>query len=576
MRFDLQPPRVGKAKRLTNPRAIRPLACIVVGLVGVMALTAVTGFALTSTRQAKLHEAMLVNRQLRNLEIALINAETGVRGYVITGKIEYLEPYRAGLEALDELSPGLLPEVDAYAGPDAGARDGSTATRTLVTLRQAWQAAVTQAEARALPEAQASLEAMHTKALMDAMRRRIGGLLAQRDHENDHVWARIGVEQDWVLLLNLMGAATAIGALIYAFDQAIRDAARRLRAVEEQTLAARQIELLLVMAEMLQSATDRDDANEVLRSSAAQLMPGLDGALYVFNASRDRLDLSTCWTAEDGPPVTAPWPDHIGPASCWALKRGKPHRNEAAHGALRCAHLQDARPALEIPMVARGEIYGLLELSAAGAEAGQRLEQARPMAAALADSMSLALSSISMREKLRNQALRDPLTGLYNRRFLEEMLERLAADTGRRKVGLSAVMLDLDHFKSLNDQFGHATGDAVLRQAANVILATIRTTDVACRFGGEEIALLMPDCDLDVALAKAEQVREAIAGMSRDGKLPSVTASLGVACVPETTGRAEELLGAADAALYGAKQQGRNRVVAAPLRTHGPVLVASA
>ena len=224
-------------------------------------------------------------------------------------------------------------------------------------------------------------------------------------------------------------------------------------------------------------------------------------------------------------------------------------------------------------MAARGEVYGLLEMTASGPDAPERLVAARPIAAALADSMSLALSSISLREKLRNQALRDPLTGLYNRRFLEEMLDRVADDTDRRRASFSVVMLDLDHFKTLNDQFGHATGDAVLRQVANVILNTLRSSDVACRYGGEEIALLMPDCNLEVAMSKADLIRMAIADASSDGRLPSVTASLGVSCLPETCGRPEELLAAADAALYLSKQQGRNRVTAAPVRMNGPTLV---
>jgi diguanylate cyclase (GGDEF)-like protein len=292
----------------------------------------------------------------------------------------------------------------------------------------------------------------------------------------------------------------------------------------------------------------------------------------VFNNSRDRLDLATSWGCGGTDREAGPQPDHITPASCWALKRGKPHRNAAGIGALRCAHAVPGVVSLEIPMAARGEVYGLLELEAEGEDAEARLLDIQQIAGALADAMSLALSSISLRERLRNQALRDPLTGLYNRRFLEEMLERLTLEAERRRSPLAVMMIDLDHFKLLNDQFGHATGDAVLRQTATIITTSLRATDVACRYGGEELAILMPDCGVESALAKAELIRLSITAMSKDGRLPHVSASFGIACTPETTARAEDLLPAADAALYVAKQQGRDRVVAAALRGQPPKL----
>jgi diguanylate cyclase (GGDEF)-like protein len=210
-------------------------------------------------------------------------------------------------------------------------------------------------------------------------------------------------------------------------------------------------------------------------------------------------------------------------------------------------------------------LHGLIEIVGDGEDAEARLNRIRPIAAAIGDAMSLALSSMALRERLRNQALRDALTGLYNRRFLEETLERMALDSERRKSPVSAIMIDLDHFKRLNDVHGHAAGDTVLREVAKAIVTCLRQTDVACRYGGEEITVLMPDCPLAMAEKKAEQIRARIAEVSA-GEGLSVTASLGVASHPETSGRAE-LLSMADAALYEAKQRGRNRVVVAPIRS---------
>ena len=204
-------------------------------------------------------------------------------------------------------------------------------------------------------------------------------------------------------------------------------------------------------------------------------------------------------------------------------------------------------------------------IAAAGGDATARLEEIRPVANAMGDAMSLALSSIDLRERLRNLALRDGLTNLYNRRFLEEMLERLCADAERRKASVSAIMLDLDHFKVVNDQHGHAAGDAVLREVAAGILSCLRSVDVVCRYGGEEFAIILPDCSVANAAANAEQIRGRLHDRTTAGGLP-VTVSLSVASIPETCGRQLELIPQADAALYAAKQQGRDRVAVAPLR----------
>lgn len=219
-------------------------------------------------------------------------------------------------------------------------------------------------------------------------------------------------------------------------------------------------------------------------------------------------------------------------------------------------------------MMARGEVYGLLNVLAAGDDAEQKIGEVAALAGAIADAMSLALSNIALREKLRTQALRDPLTSLYNRRYMEDVLERYANLAERNGSPLSAIMIDLDHFKRLNDEHGHAVGDAVLRAAALAIVGAIRPSDVACRYGGEELVVLLPDCSLAEALGKAELLRARIESLS-DIHGTRITASLGVATMPETTSNMTEILPSADAALYRAKQGGRNRVEAAVRRPEG-------
>ncbi len=170
-----------------------------------------------------------------------------------------------------------------------------------------------------------------------------------------------------------------------------------------------------------------------------------------------------------------------------------------------------------------------------------------------------------LREKLHEQAMRDRLTGLYNRHYVQEWfgLELLRAQRHGRPV--AAIMLDIDHFKRFNDSFGHEAGDLVLRELAGVLRRLARQSDVASRYGGEEFLVLLPECPFDAALRRAERMREDVAKLELrydDRPLGPVTVSLGVAVFPDHASESEELLRHADEALYLAKQTGRNRVVA--------------
>ena len=362
--------------------------------------------------------------------------------------------------------------------------------------------------------------------------------------------------------------------IAWAGPLALREINKRRQATLSAQEARSQVEVLFDMTDMLQSALGYGDANAVLRATAAKLMPGLGGALYVFNNSGDRLELSSSWALPDAVQPA----DVISQSQCWALKRGKPHLNHADSDTLRCEHHDLAAMALEIPMMARGEVYGLLTIQADGDDAEARLKAVSSVAAALADAMSLALANIALREKLRTQALRDPLTGLYNRRYLEDVLERYSNLAERNESPLSVVMIDLDHFKRLNDELGHAVGDAVLCEVAAAIVGTIRQCDVACRYGGEELVVLLPDCGMTEALAKAEMLRARIERLSENHDT-RITASCGVATFSETS-KAGDLLSDADAALYRAKAEGRNRIVSAaklaPVRAVEPKPTAKA
>ncbi|MBD60194.1 MAG: hypothetical protein CL808_08765 [Citromicrobium sp.] len=318
-----------------------------------------------------------------------------------------------------------------------------------------------------------------------------------------------------------------------------------------------QIEELFSMTDTLQSANSNADAAQVLRATSRKLLPGCGVCLYVFNNSRDRLDLVDCWDMPEGYEAA----ESLVPSNCWALKRGKDHVNNPHEGSLCCSHYIGEVASIEVPMMARGQVFGLLVLGDRGGRC-DNVDRARRIARALADSTSLALSNIALREQLRTQSLRDPMTGLYNRRYMEDTLDRFVALAQRQGQPTSVLMIDLDNFKVLNDEHGHAKGDAVLKDVAAQIVGALRPSDVVCRYGGEELLVILPDCGLDDAMMRAEQVRARIEALS-DPHGALVSASLGVASLPENAKSSADLLAASDAALYEAKALGKNQVQAA-------------
>lgn len=364
------------------------------------------------------------------------------------------------------------------------------------------------------------------------------------------------------LLVAAITACFTFTVSVYAGRHAIDTMEERLTLLNQSREAGQQVEELFAMTDMLQAAEDHDDAGAVLMATAQRLLPEFSGALYVFNNSRDRLDLAKSWNENEGFETAAT----LLPGNCWALKRGKPHINDRGTGTLCCMHQIGAAATVEVPMMARGQVHGLLVLGLDGADAFARLKHVRRVARALADSMSLALSNIALREKLRTQSLRDPLTGLYNRRYMEDALDRYISLAERTGSATSLVMIDLDNFKRLNDDYGHAKGDAVLRDVAGQLVGALRPSDVVARYGGEELIVILPNCGIEDAAAKAEQLRLRIESLS-DVHGAAISASFGVATVPETSTSAADVIPMADGALYAAKKDGKNCVRCADKRS---------
>jgi diguanylate cyclase (GGDEF)-like protein/PAS domain S-box-containing protein len=320
-------------------------------------------------------------------------------------------------------------------------------------------------------------------------------------------------------------------------------------------------EALSRMAELLQSCTQRGEAYAVVRETGAQLFPDSSGSLFIYRESRDVLEHVTTWG--NGPASDAT----LAPDECWALRLGSPHF-VPRKGTIRCRHgHEEAESYVCMPVQGQGQVLGLLhialEVSARTMRPARDDEQ---RLRAMADRVGPALANLKLRDALREMALRDGLTGMYNRRYLEDALNRELHRAERSGKPVSVVMIDIDHFKHFNDKYGHDASDFVLSAVARAIMKCIRPSDIACRYGGEELAVVLPEANLESACARAEQLRLTIRNnnlVHLGQTLPAPTASFGVAVYPANGTKPADLLKAADQALYRAKQEGRDRVCAA-------------
>jgi len=335
--------------------------------------------------------------------------------------------------------------------------------------------------------------------------------------------------------------------------------------VQELDRRSKEISLLSEMGSWLQSCQTADEAYAVIGKAAEQLFPEWSGALYVISASRNAVDAVADWGKPSGSERV------FGPDDCWALRRGQPHWYAVGGKSTNCRHINAARivKALCVPLMAQSEALGILTLQLLPAQ-GQPEPISLPadgaerrLAAVLAEHVCLALGNLKLRETLKNQSIRDPLTGLFNRRYMEDSLERELSRANRNKGSVAIIMMDLDRFKRFNDTFGHQAGDALLRAFGDFLIKNTRGQDIACRYGGEEFAVVLSDTTLAGALKRADILREEVRQLKvhYGGQLLGmVSISVGLALFPDHGTTIAEVLRAADQALYSAKREGRDRV----------------
>jgi diguanylate cyclase (GGDEF)-like protein/PAS domain S-box-containing protein len=342
------------------------------------------------------------------------------------------------------------------------------------------------------------------------------------------------------------------------------------RLVKELEVRTQQMTSLNEMGSLLGCSGTVNEACAVVASSVQKLFPDApSGALYLYRSSRDLLEAAIRWGGSD---VLAPT---FPPDSCWSLRRGQPYWSEHPGSGIACQHLtrNSTTESLCVPMVAQGNTIGVLHLefeSAAELRYDSGTKNLRNshqrLAISAASQIALSLASLQLQETLREQSIRDPLTRLFNRRFLEESFERELQLAGRKKQSIAVLFLDLDHFKRLNDTFGHDAGDLVLQSVANLFRNFFRATDICCRYGGEEFAIILPESSSQDAAIRADVLRAEVKSLRlqyQKQTLGQLTLSIGVAAFPEHGSTSVELLKIADQCLYESKARGRDLVTVA-------------
>ncbi|MFO7610400.1 MAG: diguanylate cyclase [Candidatus Krumholzibacteriia bacterium] len=347
-----------------------------------------------------------------------------------------------------------------------------------------------------------------------------------------------------------------------------RRAAGQLQAANEELAALvaelrqrdSEMQLLHRMSSLLQACHTQDEACRVVALMAGELFAGQDGCLAIARPGRHDLEIVASWGQASSSFANFALHD------CWGLRRGQPHEVQDTGSGLLCAHFT-ARPQsgyLCVPLTVQGESLGVLCLMTDQAGSGDHRLGRRNTAITLGEAIKLSLYNLRLQTKLREQANRDPLTGLFNRRYLVDSLDRELHRAQRQGTALGLVVLDLDHFKNFNDSYGHEAGDLLLQNVGEILRAAVRQSDIVCRYGGEEFVLVMPESPSADTCRRVDELRVLVRNLTirhEDRLLGSITVSAGVAVAPGDGLSARDLFAAADAALYAAKSGGRDRLV---------------
>lgn len=351
---------------------------------------------------------------------------------------------------------------------------------------------------------------------------------------------------------------------------ASKDLIRQVEAsLREERERRRERKFLSQMSEWLFSARTMEELQDVVTRSMSRLFPGTDGALFIYSNSRDALDRVNFWGNPKGD-------EHIQADQCWGLRRGRAYSFGTTEIDLVCIHAaSEAHPYFCLPIIAHGDMLGLMHIVFPDDVVDpnrpdvllQRLTSALEVAQICAEQISLAAASVRLHAELQNKSIKDSLTGLWNRRWFLDMVAREIRRAETKSTPLSLAMIDADHFKKFNDAHGHDAGDTVLKVLGAQLMGLDGPGLFPCRIGGEEFAVIFSGMDAAAAKSIVNDIRIQLSQgpiLYMGSALPQVTISVGIAELCPGEGL-ESLMKRADAALYSAKDAGRDRTAIAEM-----------
>jgi diguanylate cyclase (GGDEF)-like protein/PAS domain S-box-containing protein len=344
-------------------------------------------------------------------------------------------------------------------------------------------------------------------------------------------------------------------------EAALQDANKKLEAwVQELEQRTRDMTLLNEMGDILRACLTTEEIYEVIVRISQEVFPVQGGALFVMGPLRNLVESVAEWrdASQIKPTFT--------PDECWALRRGRIHWVEDTKTGLLCKHLQSPHPKgyICVPMMAQSEAVGVLHLT--HSDESQMSEAKQRLAAAMAERIAMALSNLRLHETLRNQSIRDPLTGLFNRSFMQESLELELRRSARSHNALSVIMITLDGFQNISENYGLDTGEFTLHRTGALLQSNIRKGDIVCRFSGHTFVAVLTQCTHEVGRQRAERFRKLLKTLeikNNIGKIAPISASLGLVTYPDHGQTVETLMSSAEAAVSRARNNGGDCVVTA-------------
>ncbi len=327
----------------------------------------------------------------------------------------------------------------------------------------------------------------------------------------------------------------------------------------------REAELMAHMRDLLQACNTEQESFDIVASICSQIFPSHAGFVAI---KRETMDIAQAVVGFGD----YPWEEiQFNLNDCWAVRRGGAHIVADPEAEPSCPQIKGrSRSNLCVPITARSECLGIIHLSCdcSGVEPRLRtptLKRIESKLKGVTELYALSLANIRLRERLHLQSIVDSLTGLFNRRHMEYALTREFDRATRSGTNVGLMMLDIDHFKQLNDSCGHEVGDKVLWKIGMFLKNSIRGEDIACRYGGEELIVILPGCSPEDCLQKANEIRQGIEQLTVVVKKREhrVTVSIGISSFPQNGELIDEVIRAADDAMYEAKKAGRNCIVSA-------------